>query len=165
MAATYDQIASYTVSTAVDTVTFSALPQTFTDLIVISNFSLSGESLYVRFNSDTGSNYSATRIIGNGSSASSSRGSNQTAIVAWGAVSTNQASGRTTSVGQVLSYANTNVYKTALSEFSHAGQEVNRTVGLWRSTAAITSLSLTSTNASWKFSAGDTFSLFGVKAA
>jgi hypothetical protein len=165
MAATYEPIASYTVpATTVDTVTFSSIPGTYTDLIVVSDYSLGGESLYIRFNSDSGSNYSSTRLIGNGSSASSSRGSNQTAIVSWGA-SGNQSSGRTTSIGQVFSYANTNVFKTTLSAFSNAAQEVNRQVGLWRSTSAVTSLTLTSTNATWKFSTGDTFSLYGIKAS
>jgi hypothetical protein len=63
-----------------------------------------------------------------------------------------------------MSYANTNVFKTALIAGGLGSTEVNRHVGLWRSTSAVTSVGLL-LNGSGNFKTGSTFSLYGIKAA
>ena len=72
---TYTPIATQTLGSAAASVTFSSIPQGYTDLVVVigsATFS-ANSSLYFQYNGDTGANYSSTRLTGNGSSASSSR--------------------------------------------------------------------------------------------
>ena len=82
MPATYQPIETQTVSgTSTSTVTFSSIPQTYTDLVLVSAITQSADvSNYLRFNSDTGTNYSRTRLVGTGSSATSVRGTNDVGI-------------------------------------------------------------------------------------
>jgi hypothetical protein len=119
----------------------------------------SNRSLLLRFNGDTGSNYSGTELSGNGTSAASQRFSSDTSIAnfwAFGLTST-----ISSGVLQVMSYANTNVNKTMLSASGRADGGVARLVGLWRSTAAIDAIRLFVTGGSMT----GTVSLYGIKAA
>jgi hypothetical protein len=160
MAATYEPIASYTSSSSASTTTFSSIPGTYTDLILVVTGSMSVDNNFrIRFNGDTGTNYSDTRVSGDGSSAASSRASSQTSIKISQGTHTNLG----TYSAQIMSYANTNVYKTALMTSAMPASAVNRAVGLWRSTSAITSLTVFT--ASGNFTDGATMNLFGVKAA
>jgi hypothetical protein len=164
MAKTYEAIASHTLSGSVASYTFSNIPSTYTDLIIVGllDFSSAGTSLYLRFNSDTGNNYSATWIQGNGSSAGSSRLSSQSlglvAYPGWGVTTDPNNVFHTT----VMSYANSNVFKTALTSGAVAPNGVSRAVTLWRSTAAITAVTILPGGGN--LDAG-TLSLYGIKAA
>ena len=159
---TMTPIATQTLASATATVTFSSIPQTYTDLVIIisAQNATGGDALGTRFNSDTATNYSNTRIIGNGSTASSTRDSNQTAI--------NSGYTRNTSDSpnliSVNNYSNSTTYKTLLSRGGNAEAETKASVGLWRSTAAITSISFINLSG-YNFTSGATFTLYGVKAA
>lgn len=159
MAATYEPIASTTLGSAASTTTFSGIPGTFTDLVIIANVAMSSNASYqIRVNGDTGSNYSMTRLSGNGSAAGSSRDTNTSSV-------NTVIQGHPALVlgkFEFLSYASTNTYKTMLFGGGAASDVVTRTVGLWRSSAAITSITVF-TNTS--FTAGSTFSLYGIKSA
>jgi len=77
MPATYDCIATTTLTSTASSVVFSSIPQTYTDLVVVfvgknttANVAMTGE---FDLNSDGGNNYSATHLnLDN----TSSRGSN-----------------------------------------------------------------------------------------
>jgi hypothetical protein len=159
MPATYEPIASQTLGSAASTVTFSSISGAFTDLVLIANVGMSSNASYqVRVNGDTGNNYSWTRVSGNGSAAGSSRDSNVASINTVIQGFPDLVLGKF----EFLSYANTNVFKTMLFGGGAASDVVTRTVGLWRNTAAITSITVfTGTS----FNTGATFSLFGLKAA
>jgi hypothetical protein len=167
MAVTYDPIATTTLGSAQATVTFSSIPQTYTDLILITqgrhNSSGVNKDVYLQFNQDTATNYSSTRLYGDGSSALSDRLTGWTAV--WdGYWSGTDVSGRSMTITQIMNYSNTTTYKTTLTRqqaISHGS--VWATVALWRSTSAVTRLDLTIPSVS--FDTGTTFSLFGVKAA
>lgn len=168
MPATYEPLASQTLSTSAADVTFSSIPGTYTDLIIafmVQSTGAAGSSGgTMRINSDSGSNYSHTFLYGTGSAAGSIRGSGDRMRVFGDIPTTNFQVGRI----HVMSYANTSVNKTVLVEYGSAvsGDTVGRIVGLWRSTSAITSLTLYSNDAGAdSFASGSTFSLFGVKAA
>jgi hypothetical protein len=62
-----------------------------------------------------------------------------------------------------MNYANTTTFKTHISRSNNSSNFVMATVGLWRSTAAITSITLL-TNTADTFSVGSTFTLYGIKA-
>ena len=160
MASTYEPIASITVTGTPSDITFTSIPGTYTDLVLIFQQSASTDTGgRFQVNGDTGSNYSDTRLGGNGSSASSERYSNLTVGYPGIAYNTTLTIGRLT----FMSYANTNVYKTVLSESGNAGVNVHRGVVLWRSTSAITSIKMFPSGANWD--AGSTFALYGIKAA
>jgi hypothetical protein len=75
MPATYEPIATTTLSTATNSITFSSIPQTYTDLRLVWN--LTGKSNTndpgFRLNGNTGNTYSLTYLNGNGTSASSGK--------------------------------------------------------------------------------------------
>lgn len=160
MPATYEPIASTTLGSAAASVTFGSggtLPQTYTDLVIVMQGSGSAVSdVYLRFNGDTGSNYSNTYLMNLGSSVLSGRD----AIPALGSTGT----GLAMNIFQVMSYSNSSVFKTSLGSVADQPDgRVFRRVMLWRSTAAITSLVVS--KASGNFNTGATFSLFGIKAS
>ena len=152
---TYTLIASNTLGSA-GTVTFSSIPQTYTDLIIVVNVAATQSPVNggLRFNNDSGTNYSSTRITGDGSSATSTRDSNDD-VLRTGVVSTNSAV-----ISHIFDYANTTTYKTVLSRAGGSGDRVASFVGLWRNTAAITTVAVTNLN----YPAGTTFKLYGIEA-
>lgn len=163
MASTYEPIASQTLSSAATSVSFTSIPSTFTDIIILSHepSASTTNSCYLRFNNDSGSNYSDTWIYGTGSSALSIRNSSKTGIFAGGSLA------NLVRQFHIMSYASTNVYKTSLLNYNSTisgNNSVVRSVGLWRSTSAIDRIDLVQVT-SPGFASGSTFSLYGIKAA
>jgi hypothetical protein len=159
---TYEAIATQTLGSAAASVTFSSIPSTYTDLIIVTGIIGVGDAqMNVRFNSDTGSNYSTTYLNGNGTAARSDRASNTTSIGTDYnfSITTN---GNAT-ICQFLNYSNSTTYKTMLARSGEASKGVQATVGLWRDTAAINTIQLISSNTN--FNTGSTFSIYGVKNA
>jgi 3-keto-L-gulonate-6-phosphate decarboxylase len=160
---TYTPIARTTLSSTATTVTLSNIPQTYTDLILVCNVkSTNAGDVFVQFNSDTGSNYSATFLYGTGSTAGSFRTSNQSRILIdyYAEIFTDWSD----RIVQLQNYSNTTTNKTVLVRASNAGRGVDGIAGLWRSTAAITSITVSITN-SLSFAVGSTFTLYGILAA
>lgn len=159
---TYTPIATYTVSgSSTSLISFSSIPSTYTDLVIAGQSATSSNGSYfqVQYNSDGGSNYSATYITGNGSSASSGRNSNQTSMAFGYTGVANQFMAVTINI---FNYANTTTYKTLLMRDGNAGTQAETGVYLWRSTAAINRIDITG---SATFTAGSTFTLYGITAA
>jgi hypothetical protein len=162
MPATYEPIATYTVPSATTSYTFSSIPATYTDIVLVADMSATSSSAYpsVRINGDTASNYSRVYLNGNGAAASSSRNS-ETYFTIFG----NQlAASRANFILQIMNYSNTTTFKTALSRKNDTAGVMGGTAHLWRSTSAINSLQI-STQTSDTFAAGTVFTLYGIKAA
>jgi hypothetical protein len=168
MAQTYEPIQTTTLGTATNIVTFSSIPQTYTDLILITNFATSvlNEDAYVQFNSDTGNNYSRTHVRGNGASALSSRAANQPFIPI-----DIDSSGTTLNTGiqtatHFMNYSNATTNKTVICRSGTNGGSFTGTtllLGLWRNTNAITRIDIKATGGN--FVVGSTFTFYGVKSA
>lgn len=165
MPSTYDPIATTTLGSAAADITFSSIPTTWTDLrLVVEAKSPSGNNgLFTRVNSDTTTLYSTTLIYGSGTSTLG--GTNIAGDNKW---YTNYGSYATTTRAQLLtvdifSYANTSVFKTACVRSGNAVQGVDLMVCLYRSTAAISSVSVYFLSAN--LPAGTTATLYGIKAA
>jgi len=154
-------IATTTLGTATATITFSSIPATYTDLRlvwVMGNSSFATNR--IQFNGDTSSNYSDTRIYGNGSNAGSYRYTNSTNISLEDGSAPNTP--RELITVDIFSYTGS-TNKTVLATISNdanGGGTVDRVVGLWRNTSAITSLVLSS--AAGNFVAGTTATLYGI---
>lgn len=160
---TYEPIASQTLGSAAASVTFSSIPQGYTDLRIVMNPSVTTgtDNICLRFNGDTTSNYSRTTLGGDGSTAQSARNSSVTfyRIDFYGYLSTVPSF---VSV-DVMNYNNSTTFKTAISRVSNAGNGTSATVCLWRKTPeAINSVTLF-TEASTNFAAGSTFTLYGIQ--
>jgi hypothetical protein len=165
---TYEKVLTYTAPSAQTSYTFSTIPSTYTDLVLVMSYSLSvgGSSTFMRFNGDTASNYSDTYLINSGSSAASSRDSSSSNGIRFAGVSSGTGAGAMRStIASIQNYSNATTYKTVLSRDSQAADEVASVVGLWRGTpAAITSIYLWSGGGA-SFNTGATFTLYGIKAA
>jgi hypothetical protein len=161
MPSTYTPIATQTLGSSAATVTFSSISGSYTDLILIisGTNTAGGENLLMQFNGDTGSNYSRTILLGNGSTATSVRASSVTEARI-GQVQTTPS----TTIANVMNYSNTTTNKTVLSRDGNAGANTQANVNLWRSTSAITSI-LIYQSSSANFLTGSTFTLYGIKAA
>jgi hypothetical protein len=161
---TYTPIATTTLGSDTASYTFSSISGSYTDLVLISNVKVSsaGEAVQIRFNSDTGNNYSYTQLSGNGTAASSSRASSTSVIYI---SNDGSATNYGTAITHIMNYSNTTTYKTTLGRFAEASATSWADVGLWRSTAAITSLTINVSGTSKNLSSGSTFTLYGIAAA
>lgn len=164
MAKTYTPLATQTLASDAASVTFSSISGAYTDLVLVMSVKGSSDiesDINLRVNSDTASNYSYTRIYGQ-AAVGSDRASTQTSInigrQGGGAFAPN--------IMHFMNYANTTTNKTILNRSGHASTDaitlVN--VGLWRSTSAITSITLLQSGAQ-SYKTNCTFTLYGIKAA
>jgi len=160
---TYSTIATTTLGSAASSYTFTSISGSYTDLIIVAQIKGTATTyLNLRFNGDTGTNYSRTTLSANGSTVTSERRTNQAQINTDynEAVETNFNYINTL---QIMNYSNTTTYKTVLCRANNAATGTGATVGLWRNTAAITSVTLVANNNT--FDTGSTFTLYGITAA
>lgn len=162
---TLEPIATTTLASAAASITFSSIPATFTDLRVTFLGTASSPSNFaMRFNSDTATNYSITAVYGYGTSAGSSRRTNGSAMIFTNAVNLETAPVQLF-VLDIFSYAAA-IYKSVLGQGSqdmNGSGATERDAGLWRSTAAINTVTLLPLGNN--FNAGTTATLYGIKAA
>jgi len=170
MPSTYEPIATSTISGSTATVTFSSITGSYTDLVLVimGGCPSNGDNLFLRFNSDSGSNYSFTELLGNGSSASSARASSITAAYLQSSIGGANDLGQNY-IANIMNYSNSTTYKTVISRANQnvAGSSYPGTgayVNLWRNTAAITSV-LVGRTGSGNLLNGSVITLYGIKAA
>jgi len=170
MANTYTLIASNTLSSSAASVTFSAIPNTFTDLVLKMSTrdtatTVIDRATRISFNSAGGTPYSQTELQGDGASATSQRVSFQATNIEFGRSTAASATSNT--------FANIELYipnyagstNKPFSSFSVA--ETNGTTAriravalLFSNTNVISSLTLTADTA---FIADSSFFLYGIK--
>jgi len=165
MAKTYEPIATTTLGSATPSFTFSSIPSTYSDLVIIINGgTASTTNATLRFNGDTGNNYSSTHLYGDGTAAGSFRYSNV------GALQINyygypENAFDFNAICHIQNYSNATTYKTVIARANKASNGVNAAVGLWRNTAAITSITVRSSDGTTNWNINSTFTLYGIKAA
>lgn len=148
-------IATVTLQTATPTITFSGIPNTYRDLILTIDGSLSG-TIRLRFNGDEGSNYSFVSAAGN---------NNNTPYSAFGTTTfVNPAPdfGVNTQFDtsfQIMDYSATDKHKMVLVRHGMSAQSPNMVAARWANTNAISTLQVSaSANA---YSVGTNISLYG----
>jgi hypothetical protein len=160
MPATYEPIATTNGTGSSGVITFSSIPSTYTDLVVVS--SMIGDAnaaVRMRFNGDTNdSNYSYILLYGTGSVAGSTNNTATQIYLGHANTSTPNAS-----IVSLNNYSNTTTYKSVLSRGNQVNQFVSAVTGLWRNTAAINSVTIAMD--SGNFTTGAMFTLYGIKAA
>ena len=164
MPSTYTPIATTTLGSTQASISFSSLGS-YTDLILVCNpiNTSAGSDIGMQFNSDTGNNYSGTWINGNGTTASSSRISTYAYIPVLQPISGQSTVYQGQGIIQIMNYRNSTTYKTVLSRYDDASKSTGAVAGLWRNTAAITSVLMKPGTGS--FATGSTFTIYGIQAA
>jgi hypothetical protein len=164
MPKTYEPIATTTLGSTATTVSFTSIPGTYTDLVLVTSIkaATTNTNQWMRFNSDSGTNYSSTNLYGTGTSALSTIQSSQDKInsVLSGFLTTAENS---PGIYNIMNYSNTTTFKTMISRFNNTGVVAQAEVSLYRSTSAITSIEIFTTPDS--FAVGSTLTLYGIKAA
>lgn len=164
MALTYEPITTTTLGTASASITLSSIPGTYTDLrVVLGNlrFASSGQGCAIRFNGDTGTNYSYMYNFGDSSGTSISYQASQSTpyITGWPIDSNNSGY----CIVDIFNYAGS-TNKTYLSDSGYGAGFAAKAMGMWRNSAAITSITLLPT-ASINIAVGTTVTIYGIKAA
>jgi hypothetical protein len=160
--ATYEPIATTTLGSAASTIEITSIPATYTDLRLVLNglHNTGTTTVRMRVNSDTGTNYAVGELSGDGSTVASSRSSTSSRINCGNANFNNTYPSLITA--DWFSYAGS-TYKTCLittSQDQNGSGVVYRSVGLWQSTSAITSITMAL--GSGEYAAGTTVSLYGI---
>jgi hypothetical protein len=161
---TYTLIASNTLSAITTDITFSSIPATYTDLVIVVNYKAYNGAKYLsmRLNGDTASNYSRTELRGDGTSATSQRVANEAYAYLTSIYAPTGELG--TFIINLNDYSNTTTFKTILTRGNNAGAGgTGVNVNLWRSTAAINTVFLTALGSGYDI--GSTFKLYGIEAA
>ena len=172
-AGAYESIASATGTGSSGTITFSSIPSTYKHLQIRINALATGNtSLWrMRFNGDTGSNYSWHYLVGNGTSSASSGGSGS-ATSMYLSLSGSSGSANlypTVSIVDIHDYASTTKNKTErhITGFDNnlgtTSSYLEIDSGAWYNTAAITSIEIAILSNSFATTA--TFALYGIKGA
>lgn len=169
MPTTYEPIATTTLGSSSAGITFSSIPQTYTDLVIVcvGTIATNGNSVVVEINGNTNQLGSFTLLGGNGSSAFSARTNNRSYVSAGWNVGFSNTEICTTTIN-FFNYTNTTTFKATLARATNAigsslpGAELD--ASLWRSTSAITSLQVF-TGGGGNLNAGFIATLYGIKAA
>ena len=173
MPSTYTLISSNVLSSSASSVTFSSIPATFTDLVLRISARASGSGnlagLAIKFNSSTTSIYSNTNLFAYSASGTSDRSSSVASIPAMDNITDGGGTANTFSSNELYipSYTASQNKPTSLFSVVEKNSSANfewlvySGAGLYRDTAAISSIALT-TNAG-SFISGSSFYLYGIK--
>jgi len=172
-----EYISSAAATSSVESITFDQIPDRYEDLILTMSVKINNSGhIPIRFNNDSGSNYSSTVLYGDGATVGSSRYTSAAWLFvgARGGISY-QSNIYTPKICNILSYSNPNIYKSSLISVSQGNGayqsqgEITESVALWRNTDIINSITLlantgTSPPGTVRYiDPGSTFTLWGVK--
>jgi hypothetical protein len=167
MANTYVLIEAKTLSSNTESLTFTSIPQTYTDLIIKvsarSTANRGASGVNIEFNGLGSSNFNGVRAYGTGTS-TGSYSSGNFAFAANGAPTT--ASTFNNGEIYIMNYAgNTNksFSDDDVTENMHQEGIMTFNAGLWNNTAAITSLTFRTDTVGESLVSGSTFYLYGIK--
>lgn len=174
MANTYTLISSNTLSSSAASVTFSSIPSTYTDLVIKlsardSNAGTRQGKFRITFNSDSATNYSQTWMYGQpDASATPYSGQYTSNTVYYPPQGNGDSAGNTSNtftsmeiyIPNYLVSQNKPMSTVSATEDNATGSLLYADAGLWRNTAAITTISIVTTGS---YIAGSSFYLYGVK--
>lgn len=158
-------LASIALQSAGSEVTFSGIPGTYRDLILVANVSgtVNDQGIRMRFNGDSASNYSTAAIGGSGAVGQYGFSTTTTHVLFSPIhIGVNTNGIHVPVISQIIDYSATDKHKTLLTRANGQNNSTNETTALasrWASTNAINSITLLL--ASGSFATGSTFSLYG----
>jgi hypothetical protein len=166
----YESIQTYTLTGNQTSVTFSSIPSTYKHLQVRltakTDRALNRDTALLTFNSDTGTNYVAHALFGDGSTAQAQYQAAAQSIALYRIAGNSSATDIFGAlIIDILDYTNTNKNTTVRAlggvDLNGAG-EIWLNSGLWLNTAAISTLKLAPGNAT-NFMQYSSFALYGIK--
>ena len=171
MALTYEPISTTTLTSDTSTITFSSIPQTYTDLILVYSGGMAtttGYALSYRVNGSSSSIYSALRFYASGSGAVSTDQQYSTAQM-YNLITATYNPGAVNLI-HFFDYTNTTRIKTAFCEQWNRGYNLDgsgmvaKTASSIQTTSAISSITI-AVEFIANFLTGGTATLYGIKAA
>jgi hypothetical protein len=176
MPLTYEPVASVTLTADTPTITFNNIPATYTDLrVVITYFRNSGGNFMspvLRLNSDASLSYSTNMIYGNRSGTSGNRYTSIAGFFTQSSKTLTDGTNPAMVTYDLLNYAGS-THKPCLFTFSlDVGSSGTHEpgMGMWRNTAAITSITLYNfwsyePSLTAEFGPGTIVSIYGIEKA
>ena len=163
MATAWKALATITLGASQTGVTFSSIPNSYRDLVVIvsGNTASSDYALNMRLNSDSSSVYSSVSIEANGASTSST--SNTTTSMPTWNYNTFSASTVSSYIAHILDYSATDKHKTVIFRQGAASLGSATALGRYASTSAVSTVYVYAATGN-QLAAGTIVSLYGVSA-
>lgn len=152
MAQTFEPIASQKLNASASSITFNSIPGTYTDLrIVFTDISDSGNTQYIRLNGDTATNYSFLYATGYGIGINGGMSNNSTYVPIGSYVTGASSTYPWIQIIDIFNYTGSQnksfLIKNSWTDPSNV--ENTTTIGMWRSSSAVTSLTLSRTGANY----------------
>jgi hypothetical protein len=169
----YDSLMSTTITTAVSSLSFANIPQTYAHLELRYSARCTSsstiENVFMRFNGDTGANYTATYIEAYATTIATNTGGFANSLMLTGkAVGNGTAATQAFALGTIFinDYTSTTKAKSSVNFSGYESGDVNSslffTTTYWSGTAAIDSITIyPSGGVNWVV--GSTFSLYGIR--
>lgn len=169
MAKTYQPIATSTLTTATasQTITFSDIPATYTDLrIVLSGTTnAQGKIVYLRFNGDTSGSYWTVEMSASSASIATGVVDAGTSGIKLNAQGTPLTPYAFLAIADVMNYASSSYKKTVIAQaydLDGTSRGPARNTGTWVSNSAITSVTLATSSGTFNEVVA---TIYGIKAA
>lgn len=159
---TYEPIKTYTFASTGTTLSWTSIPQTYTDLVLtghLRNTTGNNYEAYVTFNGASGTAYNQSFLVNYNGALQSGYNNNIGQIRPFKSGATYWATGQM----NIFNYSSTDVFKHAMCRNGEGTFTVMNLTGQWRSTAAINQIDIT-IEAGASFTAGTKFDLYGIKA-
>lgn len=164
---TYTPLSTITLSSTASEVSFTSISSSYTDLILITNLKATTGTIYpyLRFNSDSSANYADTIFTGRSTGVTYGNTRINVDLLYLAAYSGADSNDFNYIHNyQIMNYSSTVMFKNVLGRTGNANQgNVDGGIGLWRSTSAITTISVIADSST--FTSGSSFSLYGIAAA
>jgi hypothetical protein len=165
---TYIALANITLGSSASSVTFSSIPATYRDLVLViaAASNDSNQTAIMRFNGDTAGNYNMVHMIGTGGGSGSSQTENSVGFLNISkGIGVPTSLGDVTIISQIMDYSATDKHKTALTRANSVNSPFPGTsaqAGRWGNTVAITSVAI-ALSSGGNYITGSTFSLYGIR--
>jgi hypothetical protein len=157
---TYTSLANITLGSSASSVTFSSIPATYRDLVLIhtgTSTNTSVNSLQIRVNGDSGSNYFGV-VMASDNGTIGSASFTDSGFIAGYTLNT----GPSGNIAQIMDYSATDKHKTMITRNNTMPDSRVRSIAMrWANTAAITSL-LCRIDSGASFNSGTTLALYGI---
>ena len=156
---TYTALANTTLSGPSSIVSFSSIPSSYRDLIMVATITYAGTpgDVILRVNNDSSALYDSIWALGDGTTTYGGGQFSQSSINP--ILSGND--GKSILTWQLLDYSTTDRHKTTLIRSGGGAGRIVMAAGRWANTAAVNSITIRDT-ASNTFATGSTFALYGV---
>lgn len=165
MPGTYIPISTTTLSSGVQTVTISSIPQTYTDLVLVisAQQTPAPNTTYLRFNGNSAPNYYQTFLTSSGTTVTYTRYLDFTYFSEYNGISSHD--GVSANIYHIFNYALTTEYKTITARTGTGTIGIDLYTGTYAPGSNFNITSLTYGTTVGTLITGSTFTLYGILAA